>query len=47
MELLVKVVPFLMFVIVESYNRYYNIYNIVGDNVANIEIYHIIPFTGD
>lgn len=47
MELLVKVVPFLMLVIVKSYSRYYKIYDIVGDNIANIEIYHIIPFTGD
>lgn len=47
MELLVKVVPFLMLVIVKSYSRYYKIYDIVGNNVANIKIYHIIPFTGD
>ena len=47
MELLVKVVPFLMLVIVKSYSRYYKIYDIVGNNVANIEIYHIIHFTGD
>ena len=47
MELLVKVVPFLMLVIVKSYSRYYKIYDIVDDNVANVEIYHIIPFTGD
>lgn len=47
MELLVKVVPFLMLVIIESYSRYYKIYDIVSDNIANIEIYHIIPFTGD
>ena len=47
MELLVKVVPFLMLVIVKNYSRYYKIYDIVSDNVANIEIYHIIPFTGD
>ena len=47
MELLVKVVPFLMLVIVKSYSRYYNIYDIVGDNVANVEIYHTVPFTGD
>lgn len=46
MELLVKVVPFLMFVIVKNYSRYYNIYNIVDDNIANIEIYHIIPLQG-
>ena len=47
MELLVKVVPFLMLIIVESYSRYYNIYDIVGDNVANIEIYYIIPLQED
>lgn len=47
MELLVKVVPFLMLVIVKSYSRYYKIYDTVGDNVANIKIYHIIHFTGD
>jgi hypothetical protein len=47
MELLVKVVPFLMLVIIKSYSRYYKIYDTVGDNIANIEIYNIIHFTGD
>ena len=47
MELLVKVVPFLMLIMVKSYSRYYNIYDIISNNVSNIKIYHIIPFTVD